>query len=578
MAAYGELIPATRLTDWTPGTRVGVPGGIDQYLPGGAKARTTLIDVTKAPYNADKTGATNTTAAIQAAINAATAGQVVYLPAGTYRIDSQLSVDFNKDNITIRGAGPTSTIIDNRSSNSAIYVGTSSDYNWAWPTSGNTITAGLTKDSTTLTIGSTSSFSTGQMINIAFANQWDNTKIQAGAIPIASTGSYLKVRRQMSRVTGKTSTTLTISPGIYHTPDSGLGATVYVAQLQTDFVGIEDLAIDGTNGTEIYPIYFEQCYGCWVKNVKSTNTHNYHVFFWDCLNSEVRHCTLDGRVGDGSNGAGLLVNNTAASLFEDNIVSRMFPVIEVNEGSCGNVFAYNLFEDSTVFGSLGANIDTNHNPHNSFNLYEGNIAGNVEADGYFGSVSEDTIFRNWITGTIHDQSKQGFIIALKRFTRNYSIVGNILGNSAGAPGTPYTFGEPNIGNSDYTGTAQPTKGDFWKDWAAMQNASPGSGPGPGAFQELDLDVQPTTVLRVNYDIPNKAIPSGEALGGDTLPDSLFRSAKPTFFASLTWPPFDPLKPGTPTYDQIPASYRYVHGTDPTGDDTPSAPEGLMVVP
>ena len=96
MAAYAELIPATRLTDWTAGTRVGVPGGIDQYLPGGAKARTTLIDVTKAPYNADKTGATNTAAAIQAAINAATAGQVAYLPAGTYRIDSQLSVDFNR--------------------------------------------------------------------------------------------------------------------------------------------------------------------------------------------------------------------------------------------------------------------------------------------------------------------------------------------------------------------------------------------------------------------------------------------------------------------------------------------------
>ena len=171
---------------------------------------------------------------------------------------------------------------------------------------------------------------------------------------------------------------------------------------------------------------------------------------------------------------GFLVNNTAASLFEDNIVSRMFPVIEVNEGSCGNVFAYNLFEDSTVFGVLGANGIPTITRTTPLTFTKATSRGTLKRTDISGSVSEDTIFRNWITGTIHDQSKQGFIIALKRFTRNYSIVGNILGNSAGAPGTPYTFGEPNIGNSEYTGTAQPTKGDFWKDWAAMQNASPGS--------------------------------------------------------------------------------------------------------
>ena len=42
--------PAANQWDWTPGTGVGVLGGIAQYQPGGASARTTLNDVTQAPY------------------------------------------------------------------------------------------------------------------------------------------------------------------------------------------------------------------------------------------------------------------------------------------------------------------------------------------------------------------------------------------------------------------------------------------------------------------------------------------------------------------------------------------------
>ena len=61
-----QLIPADRLTDWTPGVRVGVPGGIPTN-------RTKLIDVTASPYNADRTGSTDASQAIQAAINAAAA-------------------------------------------------------------------------------------------------------------------------------------------------------------------------------------------------------------------------------------------------------------------------------------------------------------------------------------------------------------------------------------------------------------------------------------------------------------------------------------------------------------------------
>ena len=98
------IIPADRLTDWTPGVTVGVPGGIPTD-------RTHLIDVTKAPYNADNTGKEDAQPAIMKAIGDAKDNDVVYLPAGTYRIDRGIGIGGGKSRITIRGAGPDKTIL-----------------------------------------------------------------------------------------------------------------------------------------------------------------------------------------------------------------------------------------------------------------------------------------------------------------------------------------------------------------------------------------------------------------------------------------------------------------------------------
>jgi hypothetical protein len=60
------------------------------------------INVTQAPYDADSTGATDSTTAIQDAINAAsTAGEGVYIPAGTYTVSQPLDVN----NVAVEGAG-----------------------------------------------------------------------------------------------------------------------------------------------------------------------------------------------------------------------------------------------------------------------------------------------------------------------------------------------------------------------------------------------------------------------------------------------------------------------------------------
>src|SRR6266700_6686699 len=61
------------------------------------------ISVTDAPYNADSTGATDATTAIQNAVNAGSSqGKGVWIPRGTYLVTSHILVN----NVTLTGAGP----------------------------------------------------------------------------------------------------------------------------------------------------------------------------------------------------------------------------------------------------------------------------------------------------------------------------------------------------------------------------------------------------------------------------------------------------------------------------------------
>ncbi|MFC1429799.1 discoidin domain-containing protein [Streptacidiphilus sp. N1-3] len=66
------------------------------------------VDVTRAPYGVDSTGASDVTTALQTAINdASAAGRAVYLPAGTYTVSRPLDVD----HVAISGAGEWYTVL-----------------------------------------------------------------------------------------------------------------------------------------------------------------------------------------------------------------------------------------------------------------------------------------------------------------------------------------------------------------------------------------------------------------------------------------------------------------------------------
>src|SRR5918994_6220387 len=92
--ATGEILPAQRRTTWNPG------------IPGGIPPRSTVCATIQAATFGN--GTINATAAIQAAIDACPAGQVVQLSAGDFLVNGAEPITIDKG-IVLRGAGASAT-------------------------------------------------------------------------------------------------------------------------------------------------------------------------------------------------------------------------------------------------------------------------------------------------------------------------------------------------------------------------------------------------------------------------------------------------------------------------------------
>ncbi len=480
-----QVIPEDRLADWKS---AGVPGGIPK--------RTRVVEVK---------------GELQAAIDAAQPEDVVYLPAGTYG-GARL-----KSRITLRGAGPGKTILKG-----PISVG-QGGADWWYPNRHRVDVLG--KRGVDVLRCDASKLGVGDVVQLSRKNNLD--------LPVITPGGFDFLQRQVTRIVAKTPTSVTVAPApLFDLPE---GSRLAAGGRMAEFVGIEDLGVEGAGQVGIN---ISGAYGCWVKNVAVKNISNYHVSISDALHCEIRHSTIATRQGAGSNGAGILMGTSSFCKVEDNILLEQFPHLEIN-ASCGNVFAYNYCRDSDIQGVVGCSINSNHGPHSCFNLYEGNVSPKFQADGYHGSSSHDTVFRNRLHGTSEKTKLFWICVNLNRFTRNYSIVGNVLG----APGHPwlydnaekgygydqhliYSWGMPNMGNGGFRGTSSRHS---WKDW--------GTSPGPGGFQELDLDVRRTTIVKGNFNWKDAGVPAAEAV--ENLPKSCYLKAKPSWWGDLAWPPFGP---------------------------------------
>ena len=572
-------LPAENAGHWIVGTDCGVDGGIDKYLPGGKNQRTNLIDVTLSPYFADNTGVANAASAINSAITDGVNNDVIYLPAGTYKLNSQITIDRTRPALTLRGEDwETTTLVWNGALNGkVISIGYAN-----FPTGGSgnqVVTGSVAKGVSKLMISNNTGFVAGEFGRLIIPNEEDTARIEAGAVPSWSYTRFADVRSQIRWITATDSTSVTIDPPLLE-DYSNFTISIENGTLPTwlkNRTGVENLKII-SSGLEtnhyLYGVQIGRGRNCWVYKVhcdwsKDDNDGSL-VMLYSSYKTEVRNCGGTIQTNASSDGCFRTLDSVSCALY-DNLIDGQAGIGGAGAGwdvgfysdgrTYNTVYAYNFFENSNK-----AFLMNHSHFHATHCLYEGNVGTRLQQDGYFGNASYLTLFRNWWSGTKTDMDAHPggpWLSGFNRFSRNFALVGNVWGwdgtNAyAGGAGIVY-YGYPNIGNFDFTGTAQPTASDWWADWGDYTNGAYSGGV--GGFQEQDLDVSNSFTIVHNYRSANPGPGSVFASTADTLPASFAWSAKPSWFGGLSWPPIDP---NAPSFDNesIPAGYRFVNGVDP----------------
>lgn len=450
-AYAASLIPSDRLVTWTPNVTVGAIGG--------PVTRTDLIDITAAPYNAPVNDGGDAAPALQAAINAATSNQVVYLPAGRYVLSN--SIFCNNPYITIRGAGATNTIVFSLGNfwigaDTVNYLGLKTDV----------ITNGATKGSTTLTFQDTPTVNVGNVFTIgALVEPTDNFQVTSLGVPVY--GVQYPVL-----VTGKSGREITLAaPLMFDLTNQTFG--IKPGPNTYHGIGLENLTITGTNdltgdvSTAIRSVLVQNAANCWITGCHIEWARNFSLVVSDSAHITIRNNSIQHAQGSGPNHAGLIIG-AGHCLIEDTIFANgLQPAIEFNGGGYNAFFAC-FFTNNLI------DIDS-HGPHPMMYLFEQNVVGTYPVDGihyggsfildgYYGSASHQTLFRNAIYGVYTP-------VYLKRWSSYAAIVGNVLGSpigtysafshdTSGVTEQIVEWGRPNIGNNVYTGENPPLAWNF----------------------------------------------------------------------------------------------------------------------
>lgn len=461
------VIPdSRRMPSWEPHVATGVVGGIVNRPTGGG----TVINVTLPPYNADNTGMTDAAGAIQAAITAASAGDVVYCPSGTYLMNG--TVQMNKSNITLRGDGcgepgevGLTTFLRNFDGDGSLFetILSLAYNNPSAPHS--TVASGGTRNATTVTLASGAGYATGYTAQFQVPN--DPT------IPIVQDRNELSVRFWPVLITGVSSNTITFTPPLPYALTGISNVVLYMADVggYHEKIGYEDFVVEIDFHTGITSgIKMDAAsVNCWVKNVSlQHNNGNYFVSFVNTINCEFTHSRIEHGVG-GTSHSGFLVNTTSNTLVTDSIFTDVYLGINCQQGGIGLTILDN-FWDKNLFDS---SITLNHGPYPFGTLVEGNITPQIYDDGYFGG-SQFTLHRNWATGLPNLPSpfptQVGVAIYALRFGRDANVIGNIVF----APGYDWSWANDlgmaigfAFGGAPTTHHVSPSTGSYWKDWDSV---------------------------------------------------------------------------------------------------------------
>lgn len=551
-SSRAEIIPASRSVAWSPG------------IPGGIPTRSTIFaNVKDAPYGAVGDGTHDDTSAIQSALNACPSGQVVYIPAGTYRTTSVINIGRGK---TLRGAGPSQTKILNYGTGDVFDMVTGSTSFTA-----TSITGGFTKGSTTLVLSSASVATVGSYLIVDQLNKPGIVNVGDCTWCYRQNGSGRNMS-QIVKVTAVNGTAVTISPALYYDFEASLSPQA--ARIQSDAntvvrdAGIEDLYIERKRSGGFATILMNCVANCWVKNVESYNCGSYHIRIERSYGCVVRdsyiHHGLDGySAATADHGYGLhLICQNSDHLIENNVFYYLRHSMVLEGGGSGNVlgynFSYRMFDDTYpntdwLMGDL-----LTHGAHPYMNLFEGNVVDLMFFDGVHGSSSHNTMFRNYGTGASLGEAttvKYALRGACADYTNRYE---NFVGCVLCLPGK--------------TGGYEATTVSGWgsKTYAFVLGYNPNGGYSTAS--PSDPLVASTVLRHGNYDYITQSTHWDSAISDHVIPASLYLTAKPSWFGSTPWPPIGPDVAGFT--NRIPAQVRFMGGGGGTTNPKPAPPTNL----
>lgn len=304
---------------------------------------TNVVDVTKSPYFADKTGLSDSRPAIQQAIDnvGKAGGGVVFIPEGTYKINVSASANnalkINYSNVVLRGAGTDKTFIYNENSNirglSVITVRPVTGGDWVYSgTNSVTITSDLLEPAQVIPVSSVAGFKVGDWVVLRadvttgfidehqMAGLWGTSMTgpmfyrtivaidaAANTLKIDAPTRYFLKKRDNARLYKVTPVLSEV--GLEH---------FSIANKQTTLAGLGDLDFD-KSGTGAYEIHGSQLIGifnavnCWIRNVNTfkptENTGDFHLVSNGILLQRTRFVTVESCFfqkpqyeGEGGNG------------------------------------------------------------------------------------------------------------------------------------------------------------------------------------------------------------------------------------------------------------------------------------
>ncbi len=576
-----SVIPANRTVDWS---NVGIPGGIP--------SANWPVYKTLSP-----SGTADDSVAIQNAINAAPAGSVVVLTAGTYKLHRSSIVCQGKSDdfgggvyeaglcltdksVALRGTGPDKTILQYGDGANIISMGKT----YLSPSNVTliNITSTASKGSTQITVASTSGIAAGTYLVVTQRNVTDpaDGTLLVNNVGYADNCSYCghdmpnNSQTQIDRVLAVSGNTVTLERPLYF-DFTNVPQVFKVPMIEN--VGLENLRLQSTaasgSGLVYKNVNLEACAHCWVENIQSDfAVDRAHIYLSDTYGCEI----VNNYVHDGYNhnsGASysiFLEYRNSENLIQNNIEARGRHGLVLMGGS-GNVMAYNYLLDDYM-GEYHNTLpeSATHGAHPYMNLWEGNVIANLEFDNAHGNSSYNTVFRNYIslknnnpdTGSPMTGALFAVNIAYDNFYEN--VLGNIIG-PYGSSCTASTYEE----NSGASQNPAIYKLGYYDD---------GGTSAPDAT--LAAKVGKTILRGGNWDCRSNSVvwsanvPSGSLvstyLQQQTLPDSLYRSGKPAWFtpSGAIWPPMDPA--ASTKVNRIPAQICYENGPRMGGAFNPSA--------